>query len=357
MENYYFQSFKENTQYGDIKVKQGIIKSFPNTLQIEDTFLFSQSEEAFKTYLIIKKNLKILRQNQCCPKMIQILASSKKTVIIYQHFLNTVLICNKKKQSHKYSCMKVQAKPQVIRLNKIYYIFWFKNLAQLQIMNMETMVIEQNIFLQRKENWLQVIKVHRKSEFIFELCLRNNKSISFYDIDLLTSPLQLLLTSKIELQQQNKLTHLTIVNQNHICNIQNDYMSEKYLSLQIIDRTSKDNSSKIVEFMADEKVQLLNQKQARKGDQPIIIKLSQNQLGILTNIEKQKFDFSIFRRLNAINQILSHNRNCAIYTQEIRHQVLIYIIRKLDDGRANIWYVKIPKNVIENISKQIANPL
>ncbi|CDW75752.1 UNKNOWN [Stylonychia lemnae] len=357
MDNYYFQSFKERTEFGDIKVKQGIIKAFPNTLQIESNFMLSHCDDSQKTYIIIKKNLKILRVKEACPTQVQILSSSKKTLVVYKHLINTLLICNKKRYSSKYCSIKIQARPQVIKLNKGFYIFWFKNLSQLQIMNIENHTIEQNIFLQRNENWLQVTKVCKKSEFCYELCLRNNKYIAFYDLDLLTQPYSFNLTSKIELQQKSKLTHLSLVNQNHICNIQNDYMSEKYLSLQIIDRTSQDNNSKMVEFMADEKIQLLNQKQARKGDQPIIIKLSQNQLGILTNIEKSKFDFSLFKRLNSINQILSFNKNCAIYTQEIRNQFLIYIIRKLDDGRANIWYINIPKKVIDNILQQIGNNL
>ncbi|CDW84890.1 UNKNOWN [Stylonychia lemnae] len=362
MENYYFQSFKENTRFGTIKVKQGIIKYFPNTLQIEDNFMVTSNVDIQKCFLLVKKNLKVFRVKDTCA--VQILNGSKKYVFAYLLYQNKLLMKKKKKNGCKCIELKVQAKPQIIQLNEIFYLFWFKNLAQIQIFNCKTMVIEQNIFLARKENWMQVQKIQKKSEFVYEIAFRNIKSLNFYEIDLLSYPFSFQLKESVQIMKDNnRLTHLSLINKNHICNILNDYNCNNHLDVQIISRSNLQLHQEVQQQLehkilisSEDKIQLLNQKYVKMGDQPILIKLTQNKIGILTNIKEQKFDFDLFKKLNSINDIISHSKNSGICSQEYGSNYLIYIIRKLDDGRCNIWFVKIPRKVIQNIQKEMNQP-
>jgi len=77
--------------------------------------------------------------------------------------------------------------------------------------------------------------------------------------------------------------------------------------------------------------------------------MSNHKLSLLTNFKEEKFEDSVFKKLNAINSILSSSKNCSLYSYEEKNHTVILIIRKLDDGRGNLWRVKIGRKFINNL--------
>lgn len=133
-----------------------------------------------------------------------------------------------------------QAKPQLFILNKHYTLLWFKNVAQLQVVNNHTMAIEQTMFLPRNENWLQVNLASKKG-FVFEICMRNIKTLNFYELNLESHPFSFRLTSKQPATNEfNHMTHMSYVSPSSICNIMNYGDCLEHLQLFIRQREGND---------------------------------------------------------------------------------------------------------------------
>ncbi|CDW72724.1 UNKNOWN [Stylonychia lemnae] len=164
-------------------------------------------------------------------------------------------------------------------------------------------------------------------------------------------PFTLTLKEKQDIQRKDQITHQSLISQTQICNIVNSAFCYENIQALFIDRVSK--SEHMLKMLVDDKIVMLNQKFSQPGDRPVILKLTNHRIGVLIDFNKGTFDFDIFKKLNAINQILSSSKNCGVYSQEFPDKFEIFILRKLEDGRGNIWKVKIGKSVLQNIIKEL----
>eukprot|EP00347_Sterkiella_histriomuscorum_P000711 403374800 len=196
------------------------------------TILCTNTEEE-NNFVLEKRSLKVLKSLRC--PGFEMIYNQDDTKICYLQFQNLLAIINKKSRSIKGGRLKIQAKPKVIKLNKNHLLFWYKNLAQLQIFNLNSLDIEQTIYLPRCDNWLQLHKLSRLSRSVntFEISLRNVNEMNFYWLNLDDIPeCQLRLYKKVPIMQKSnsiancfkscRLTHYSFVNQNYICNILNN---------------------------------------------------------------------------------------------------------------------------------------
>eukprot|EP00347_Sterkiella_histriomuscorum_P002181 403369154 len=351
-ENYYFQSFKEETQYGKINVKQGILKNFPRMFQCKNKGLFSNNDND-QHVVMLKKNLKIMcKHEEGC--IAQIITGTKKLLFVYICYENMFAIYSFIKHRARWLRLQVQAKPQVIKITNNLYALWFKTMAQMQIVNINNMTVEQTIILPRQENWLQVERMSSCYQTTkIDFCFRNIRSMMFYKLDLEASPCYsfTLIHKKDLVNCPSAVVHLTMISESTLIAITNESISFDKMKIAVVDRHNKQIS--FMKMNVNDKILLLNQKYSTLGEKPIIIKLQNHQLGVLMDIQKGLYNYDIFRKLNAINQVISQSKNCGVYLQEYEYKVKIFILRKLDDGRGNLWKISIGKTVLRKMMEEI----
>ena len=98
------------------------------------------------------RNLKIIKQEESC--FGEIVYGNDKICFAYMQFMNVFCLTKLKKFQIYFVPTPIQAKPQVVKLTNEYFALWYKSIAQIQILNIENMAIEQSFFLPRRENWL-----------------------------------------------------------------------------------------------------------------------------------------------------------------------------------------------------------
>eukprot|EP00347_Sterkiella_histriomuscorum_P006420 403352838 len=351
LDNYYFQSFSEESEFGKVFIKQGVLKEFPKMFQPKCSIALSvPGDQQENSYVLLQKNLKVMQVANS--KYIQLITCTKQLMIAYLHLENKFLIFSKKTKSLRSITLSVQGRPQVIKLNEQLLGLWFKNMAQLQILNVHTLQIEQCLFMPRKENWLQVSKICSGNLVQIELCFRNMKQMIFYELNTESYPFSFQIKEKINIYRQNQITHQSIISQSQIINIMNEAFCYEQVQALIIDRATKQEH--IIKMGVEDKIILLNQCISEKNDLPVILKLQNHRIGLLTNMITGAFSFDCFKKMNSINQILSTNKNCGMYLQEEDGYCMIFILRKLDDGRGNVWRIKISKDFLKKAQKYLS---
>eukprot|EP00347_Sterkiella_histriomuscorum_P014500 403360641 len=302
-------------------------------------------------YALSTKNLKVMHEE--CDCFAQVIDINKQYFFMYVCSENMFVVFSIDKQGARWFRLSIQSKPQVIKLSKYQYALWFKNMAQIQILNIQNMTIEQTIILPRSENWLQIERVSSFNSSKIEFCLRNIRSMCTYILDMDASPSYTFKQiDKIELVKcPSEVVHLTMVSTSNILSITNESLSFDKMKLKICDREKKVLGC--LKMNVHDKILMINQKFSKKGDIPIIVRLSNHQLSVLVDIQKGTWNYDIFKKVNAINQFISQSKNCGVSLEESKGKVKIYIVRKLDDGRGNLWKITICKYVLQKLKEEI----
>eukprot|EP00347_Sterkiella_histriomuscorum_P003310 403364774 len=286
-----------------------------------------------------------------------VLLNEKKFAYVYIQLLNIIKTYKKKSMCCRIIELQVQARPQMMRINKYLCLLWYKNLAQFVVLNVYNKEFVKNFFLSRKENWLQVELVGKIQEDKYQIFMRNNKSLNFYILDMTTESYQLVLERSRPLDYDNisqTYIHYSLLNKSNVCNILNDNYGISNFEVHLIQLRPVETLNKL-SITIDDQLIMLNQRYSHINEKPVLLLLSHQQLGVLMDIPQKLFDFRIFQNLNnLIAQINGQNqRQCNIYCLESEHIVQLYIIKKLISGQAYIFRVKIKRAFIKKLQSYI----
>eukprot|EP00347_Sterkiella_histriomuscorum_P001585 403371462 len=236
-----------------------------------------------------------------CECVAQVIDSNKKLFFMYLCFENMFAVVQIDNQRTRWFRLSVQAKPQVIKLSKYQYALWFKNMAQIQIFNIQNMSIEQTIILPRSENWLQFERVSSYNSAKIDFSFRNIRCMCTFNLDLDASPCYTFKQiDKVDLVKcPSEVVHLTMVSTSNVISITNESLSFDKMRLNICDREKKLLGS--MRMNVHDKILMINQKFSKKGDMPIIVKLSNHQLSVLTDFQKGTWNYDIFKKFHLKN--------------------------------------------------------
>eukprot|EP00347_Sterkiella_histriomuscorum_P003930 403362391 len=371
MENYYTNQFTDKSKYGHTKVKLGHISRFPNFIQfIEDKVIALTYQTLNKEGLTVKnlktivfKRLPSLQKSNLNYVGAFLLHIDSLQGIVY--FNGTVFLFKSKIKRIKNIIPGIKEKPVVFKLNKVYYLLWLKNSAQILVLNFQNNSIEQTIILKKNVVYLQMDRIsgHPKkpnnnsdlnniqqgslsnladNRNLFYLALRDSKFINIYELDLESYP-YLKQIQSFEVKFTDGIVLRSYVNHQYICCLRQSFGKS---FLQIINRQNLEEIK--INIKTKEKFVFLNEK-FLTNKPPIILKIEEEsgQHSLLVDIKKNQFSDEMFLKLNnslrpkqnkEINsELQEQKKNLSLYTAEFPGKCMLMLMRKKENEAGDIW--------------------
>ncbi|CDW84779.1 UNKNOWN [Stylonychia lemnae] len=262
-------------------------------------------------------------------------------------FDKAFLIYNAKHRYNRFLMIDTLGTPNVVKINKNLFLIWYRKVSKIQIFNINTLTVEQTIFLPKNQIINQFQKVSNCKTYKNELCLRDFKDICFYELRVYEYPF-LFLKHKIHVLNIGNLILNTQINRNYVCNYYHDFDRKKTM-VHVSNRVDLQQID--LEFESKDQVFMVNQLQ-NEDKVPVFLRLSDDKLSlVILNEANQKavkvLDLNNFNSLNT--QILAANSITSVYTKTYRSKFIVFIIRKLPDNQGFLWRIEIGRKFIKNL--------